>query len=410
MKEKLMGQGYSKVVNSLIFIFPAVIIAFQVAGDLVLFILAMIGIFISISRRLSPFDIKEIQVFSYLTFGYFTAVCSSVIYSGQAAELAHYIPRDLHFLFAPYVALAMYKAKININFLLAGVKAALLLLGIIVFFQLLAGVYRPSGIMNAGVFGNLAVSLFFIALIFFQHETFKQKIFTLLSLLSGLLIIVASGTRGAWISFLLLLTVYCYFFYKQNTKFNTKLKIIAVLIIVSLISVVSINQSIIDRAGLAYAQATNFLSGDEAPTSVGLRLGMYRKAIDNIEDVPFFSGHGYRTSNVTLFQNDSSRMGKIAVGFNHLHNAYLTSYYNGGILLLGALLLVLFVPLILFLKANSQNREDPVFISGILLTFGYSSFGLVNILLGDTYMNGFYVFFLAFFLLLTNKSFKALEV
>ena len=99
-------------------------------------------------------------------------------------------------------------------------------------------------------------------------------------------------------------------------------------------------------------------------------------------------------------------MGKTAVRFNHLHNAYLTNYYNGGIVLLGALLLLLFVPLRLFIKENIQNRENPIFISGVLLTFGYITYGMVNILLGDTYMNGFYTFFLAIFMLLTNKSMK----
>ena len=99
-------------------------------------------------------------------------------------------------------------------------------------------------------------------------------------------------------------------------------------------------------------------------------------------------------------------MGRISLRYNHLHNAYLTNYYNGGIVLLSALLLFLFVPLKLFIKANSQNRENPIFISGALLSIGYASIGMVNILFGDTYMNGFYVFFLAIFMLLDAKSVK----
>ena len=67
---------------------------------------------------------------------------------------------------------------------------------------------------------------------------------------------------------------------------------------------------------------------------------------------------------------------------------------------------ILFVPLILFLKANSQNRENPVFIAGVFLTVGYASIGMVNILFGDTYMNGFYTFFLAIFMLLYAQSVK----
>jgi len=406
MKKQSIGRIYSKFVNILIFIFPIVINSLQVAGDIVLFILAMMGIYVVISEKLSPFNIKEIKVFSYLAIGYFSAVCLSVLFSGQALELAHYIPRDFHFLFAPFIALALFKAEININYLIVGAKVALLVIGMISINQLLFGEGRASGIMNAGVFGNLAVSLFFTVLVFSHHESLKHKVFTLLSLLFGFVAIIGSGTRGAWLSFLLLLVAYLYFFYKQKVTLKSRSKIVTVLIIIVVISAGGFNQAVKDRVNLAQTEISNWLSGDKNANSVSVRLEMYKKAIDNIEDVPFF-GHGYRTSNIALFRNDSSSMGKVSVNFNHLHNAYLTNYYNGGIILLGALLSLLLVPLRIFIKANSQNREDPVFISGALLTLGYASYGMVNILLGDTYMNGFYTFFLAILLLITHKSIKA---
>jgi O-antigen ligase len=404
MIERPIGKVYSQVVNGLIFLFPIVIITLQVAGDLVLLILAMLGIYVSISQKLSPFIIKDIKVFSYLAIGYFSAVCLSVLFSGQAAELAHYIPRDFHFLFAPFIALALYKAEINRDYLIVGAKISLLLIGGIVIYY---GGGRNTGVMNAGVFGNLSVMLFFIVLAFSfsQHEALKHKVFSFIALLFGFVAIVGSGTRGAWLSFLLLLGVYLYFIFKQQNKLFTRSKIITVLIIAGVLSLGSLNQQVNDRTYEARIQINNWLSGDATPSSIGLRLDMYEKAIDNIKNVPFF-GHGYRTSNIVIFQNDLSAMGRISVRFNHLHNAYLTNYYNGGIVLLSALLFLLFAPFILFLKANSQNRTNPVFIAGAFLTVGYASFGMVNILLGDTYMNGFYTFFLAIFMLLYAQSVK----
>ena len=402
MKAQPLGQSYSRTVNILIFIFPIVINSLQVAGDIVLLILAMMGIYVAISRKLSPFTINEIKVFSYLTFSYFIAICSSVLFSGQAVELAHYIPRDFYFLFAPFIALALYKSELNINYLLVGVKAALLILGVIIYIQVLSESDRPSGVMNPAVFGNLSVALFFIAISFIRYESFKHKIFTFLSLLSGCFIIVESGTRGAWISFVILMGFYLYFFYKQKTKFSLRSKIITVIIMVSMLFFGSINQIIVDRSNLVSSEISSWMSGDTKPTSVGLRLNMYKKAINNIESVPFF-GYGLRTSNISLFKDDSSEMGIISSRYNHLHNGFLTNYYNGGFPLLGTLLLLLFVPLRIFLKANIQNRKNPVFISGALLILGYSTFGMVNILLGDTYMNGFFVFYLAVFIVLTKK-------
>ncbi|WP_416687546.1 O-antigen ligase family protein [Candidatus Pseudothioglobus sp. Uisw_041] len=415
MKEQLLGKNYSQSVNLLIFIFPIVIISLQVAGDLVLFILAMMGIFIAISKKLSPFAIQEIKVFSYLTFGYFLAVCISVLFSGQATALAHFIPRDFHFLFAPFIALALFKAEININYLLSGIKLGLLFIGLVILYRFEAGYTLPSGVMNSAVLGNLAVSLFFVILVFFQKESFKNKAFSLLSLLSGLFIIIASGTRGAWLSFFLLSGVYLYFLYKQKNNLNIKSKFFIVLIIALIISIPVFSQSFKDRTQSAYTEITSWVSGDTSATSgvlhksVSVRLDMYSLAIEKIKDVPFF-GHGYRTSNVVVFEDVKSSSGQLAYTYNHLHNAYLTNYFNGGVILLGALLLLIFAPLRIFLKANIQNREDPVFIAGALLSLGYASFGFVNILFGDTYMNGFYVFFLAIILLLTIKFIKKPEV
>ena len=409
MIEKSLAQSYSQVVNILIFIFPIVVISLQVVGDIVLFILAMMGVFIAISQKLSPFKIQEIKVFSYLGIGYFIVICLSVLFSGQPQQLAHYIPREFYFLFAPFISLAFFKAEININYLIVGVKVSLLVLGMIVIGQLLSGTLlsqRPSGLMNSIVFGNLSVSLFFTALIFFQNESFKYKILTISSLLSGLFIIIASGSRGAWLSFLFMLGLYLYFFYKKKALLQIRYKFFIVAIIASIVSFGMINTHVKERVYSVYEVTSSLILDEKTPSSSEMRYAMYRKAIKNIEEVPFF-GYGLRTSNNSLFQNDSSALGRVLSRYNHLHNAYLTNYYNGGILLLVALLLLLFLPLRIFLKARSQNHENPVFIAGALLTLGYASFGMVNILFGDTYMNGFYVFFLAIFLLLTNKSIKA---
>ena len=408
MFKQPLGRIYSRFVNALIFIFPVVINLLQVAGDIVLLILAIMGIYIAISKKLSPFKIDEIKVFSYLTIGYFTTICLSVIFSGQATELAHYIPRDFYFLFAPFIALALYKAEININFLIFGVKVSLLVLGGLIFYQFMSnpGIHRPSGVMNAGVFGNLAVSLFFTALAFFKQESFRDKILTSLSLISGLFIIIASGTRGAWLSFLLLLGVYLYFLYKRKIKLSPMSKIITVFVIGAILSFGSLfSNFLLDRVNPVSSEISIWMSGAQKLTPIGLRLEMYNEAINNIEDVPFF-GYGLRTSNTSLFKNNTSEIGIVSSRFNHLHNAFLTNYYNGGILLLGALVLILLVPCVIFIKANIQNRQNPMFIAGAFLTIGYASFGMLNILLGDTYMNGFYTFFLAIYMLVTAKSIK----
>jgi O-antigen ligase len=204
---------------------------------------------------------------------------------------------------------------------------------------------------------------------------------------------------------MLLLGVYLYFLYKQKTRLTSRSKIILFLIIVTVFAFVTPSQYLQNRVNSSFTEVSSWIDGNQSINAVSVRLNMYKKGINNIENVPFF-GYGLRTSNIALFKNDSSSIGLISSRFNHLHNAYLTNYYNGGILLLTALLFIIFAPLRVFIKANIKNRNNPIFISGVFLTLGYACHGMVNILFGDTYMNGFYVLFLSIFLLLTNKSLK----
>ena len=78
--------------------------------------------------------LKRLRFSPDLGFSINYAVCLSVLKT-IPTELAHYIPRDFYFLFAPFIALSLCKAKININYLIAGAKVSLLVLGgIIIYF------------------------------------------------------------------------------------------------------------------------------------------------------------------------------------------------------------------------------------------------------------------------------------
>jgi hypothetical protein len=51
MSNHIFGKKYSYFVNVLLFVFPVVINSVKVVGDLVLFILAIAGIFIATSNK-----------------------------------------------------------------------------------------------------------------------------------------------------------------------------------------------------------------------------------------------------------------------------------------------------------------------------------------------------------------------
>jgi hypothetical protein len=108
MSEHFTSNKYSWFINSLLFIFPIVINSQKVAGDLILFILAITGLFITFFYKTSPFSVNQLRLFNWLTLSYFLIICISIIFSGKALELAHFISRELYFLFAP-----MQRAQLN---------------------------------------------------------------------------------------------------------------------------------------------------------------------------------------------------------------------------------------------------------------------------------------------------------
>ena len=63
MIEQTLGKKYSQFVNILIFIFPIVINSVKVAGDIVLFILVMMGIFIAFFQKNHHLSLKRLKLF-----------------------------------------------------------------------------------------------------------------------------------------------------------------------------------------------------------------------------------------------------------------------------------------------------------------------------------------------------------
>jgi O-antigen ligase len=394
VNEQVLGRRYSYFVNVLLFVFPVVINSVKVVGDLALFILAIAGIFIAISHRTSPFSIKELRIFSWLTLGYFLVICISVIFSGKAAELAHYIPRELAFLLAPFIGLAIYKAKINMRYLLLGVKVGLIISGFIVVDQYLDGHPRPSGVMNAEEFGNINVLLMFLAISHFFDEGMFDRIFSIIAFSVGSFIMVVNGTRGAWVVFLVLMIVYSFFIYKKYLV-NNKKKITFLMIVFTIVVGVSSISIVQNRTNLAINEASEWFNGGSPMSSVGIRLEMWSASARLIDDMPL-TGYGYRNTNIPVSQYASSDSAKKLIArYNHLHNDYLTHLIAAGFPGLIFVLALLFIPLRIFANNLRIKGQSSSSLMGVFLCLSFATIGLVTVVFGSTYMNALYVLLMA---------------
>jgi len=406
MSEHFTSNKYSWFINSLLFIFPIVINSQKVAGDLILFILAITGLFITFFYKTSPFSVNQLRLFNWLTLSYFLVICISIIFSGKALELAHFISRELYFLFAPFIALAIFKAKVNISVVLYGVKTGLGLLAILVYVNTGSFDIRYSGTMNATAYGGILGSMLLLSIANISKEGLVEKTFTVLMFILGILALIASGTRGSWISTLLILLVYIWIF-KHNGGLKTYLKIIG---LIFLMTVVVINfgkfPNMENRATLAKQQIIDWISGKDVNSSVSVRMEMWEASLKQVNTNLPLTGFGYRNINPVIAKHATKGAQQQIARYNHVHNTYLNHLVSEGVFGLIAILALLFFPLKLFLASiKSKERNEPTIASmGVVLMVSLSLFGVSNNLFGDIFINAFYIFFLAILLPLVSQN------
>lgn len=382
------------VVNMLVFLFPVFILVTKGVGDLILLLLACIGFYHLCKNFRKVVSTKSLGFFSAITVGYFVSLFLSVMLSGKAEELFRFLARDLHFLFAPLIFIAVSKANINWFSLMLGIKIGLVLAGLTVLFQAWGGKFRPSGVMNAGVFANLAVMSVIFLVVYMFLVVKKITPFSLVALLFGLAAVFLPSTRGAMLSGVLLVVMLLLlgvrFFSIRKRMVSTSL----LLIIIGAGGISILDDYAAGRISAAYNNFSLWMEGANGNTSTGLRLEMYVSSLKALDAMPFF-GYGYRNANPVVAEYAAEGLQRQIAAFNHLHNAYITNLLCNGYLGLISLMALLFGPLIYFWKQLNNQQECTWSACGVLLCIGYASFGMVNILFGDVFMNAFYVFFLS---------------
>jgi len=300
MSEHFLGKHYSWFVNSLLFLFPIVINTVKAAGDLVLVILAISGIVLSIFYKTSPFSIKELRLFNWITLGYFLVICVSILFSGKASELAHFISRELYFLFAPFVALAIFKTKINITTVLYGIKIALILLASLVYINSGSFDVRYSGVMNADSYGGILAAMLLISLSRFHNESLTERVFTFFAFFMGLHAFVASGTRGAWLSAILSISVFIWIAYKKG-ELKSFFKVLGLFLSILIIMMNFVKLTDMEqRVYLAKQEVIDWVSGNDVGSSAGLRMEMWKASIKQVNTHLPLTGVGYRNINPVI--------------------------------------------------------------------------------------------------------------
>ena len=397
---------YSNFVIFLLLSFPVLINSVKIFGNLILLILFLVGFYISITQRKNPFLIPELKLFSWITIIYFTVILVTLIHADGWSAQFHHLGRKLHFLLAPLIALAVYKSNISIVKLLFSLKLGLLLIGIITIIQFFLDYPRPSGMMNANVFGDLAVSMLFLSMVRIFQESHKEKIFTSIAVIFGLIAIILSASRGSWLSFLILLS---FFLYLSYCHFSKRLKAKNLLVfftaLILLFGTILTKTPVVKQFSQGVEEVQKWEDGDTSTTSNGMRMEMWKSGLLASTNAPWL-GYGYRNANKVATEYATKYHERIS-GYTHLHNEYITNLVSSGILGLIALFILLLSPLAVFAKNLKYDDRHYYALMGVLLCIGYITFGFSHIAFGEEHMNAFYVFFLS---LLLPKMCRAVSV
>jgi len=387
-------EKYSNFVIILLLLFPILINSVKIFGNLILLILAILGIYIAIVERKNPFQIPELKLFSWLTISYFMVMLLSIIAAdGWSAEL-HHLGRKIHFLFAPFIALTLLQINLPLKKLLLSIKLGLIIIVTIAIVNPL--LEKSISMINANIFSDIVVAMIFLSIVQIFNETPKERVITFIGALAGGYAIFLTGTRGSWVSFLILFIVFSVLIYKPFLQNNNKTKLFVVLLFVVLLGFIGTSDRVENRVKLAVSEIQNWNSGHNENDSIGLRMQMWEAGLKAAAQSPW-TGYGYRNANEVVSEYAPKNKRTIR-NKTHLHNEYLTNLVSAGIIGLLSLLILLFTPMVVFYRKLKDKDTYHYSVIGILLCIGYTTFGFTHIAFGEEHINAFYVLFMGFLL------------
>ena len=395
MSPATTNSRYENFVIVLLLMFPVVINSIKILGNLILLVLVVLGAYIVLTQRQNPFRIPGLKLLSWITVGYFLVMLVSILIADGFSAQFHHLGRKAHFLLTPLVALAIYRVNIPIVKILQSLKFGLIIIGVITIYQFMFDHPRPSGMINANIFGDIAVAMLFLSLVRIFKESNNERMLTIVSSIFGLTAIILSSSRGSWLSFIILGIIFLIIIYPKYINKYNKRKLFLFLFI-SIFLVIIPQTKVSDKVVQAIENIQDWKSGDTKFSSSGARMEMWKAGLLASSDAPFF-GYGYRNANLIASKYATQNQDMIEK-FTHLHNEYITNLTSAGLIGLASLLVLLVAPLIIFIQNLKHGDKYHYALMGVLLCVGYATFGFSHIAFGEEHVNAFYVLFLSFLL------------
>jgi len=353
-----------RAVYLLLFLFPiaGMSVRHWISNVFILFFL--MGLF-SIRRKSAPL-LKEEKYFICICAAYFMAFLISALLNGWGKPQTYYLGTELRFIAVIPVFLLLRNFKDCSEWFLRGVIIA----GFVLLAQACYDLYKLNlfyahGVYSKNLIGPFAILVAFWILYFaWSHRVQLNLVkFYILAaaVLCALITASMSGSRGAYLAFIVL-SIFCtIFFAKPRWMF---LGVFGMFIIAfTLYHNIAHVQRGVDTAYhevVGYYQAEDHVTDKSSITSIGVRLEMWRTSWLFLKD-NFVFGLGpqnYLKNAKEYIENGD--VNPIIVKYPNPHNAFLEATTSKGMLGLITLLLLLYYPAYIYIRDYKIHKATAV--------------------------------------------------
>ncbi|MBD1401016.1 O-antigen ligase family protein [Pelovirga terrestris] len=264
------------------------------------------------------------------------------------------------------------------------------------------GLARAKGHYYSIALGDLSVLLailVFIALMVGRLSGW-HACFGVFAILCGLYASMMSGTRGAWLALPIVVVFVLWLLRHRLNKLNLAISVAGIVIVLFVGLAVMPNQ-IVDRLTDSQQNIEAFLDLKETDTSEGIRLLLWRTAIEIWLDNPLIgTGLGdFRQETIARIEEGTLSLNK---DWGHAHNIFLDTLATMGTLGLLVFMMTLFVlPAQILFRigvAREKKTSDFPVIAGLASLLCFGVFGLTEGWVARSPMLTVYLFCLVVFL------------
>jgi len=251
----------------------------------------------------------------------------------------------------------------------------------------------------------LISALLVLRAVLYRRNRWWQSVIFSASAVAALVASYLSGSRGAWI-FLPVFVALLWVIYRQRLRGRVLLGVVVLLL--GLFSSLWQIDGVQQRMTLAVTEISLYQTHPERPTSVGIRLEMWRTSLMIWQNNPLLgTGEGDYAAD-TRALHESGQMHMYPSVFNtHAHSIYFHILAMNGLLGLTGLLLALFIVPLWLLWRVPGGHDEAVFVrwGGTTVVLAGMVFGLTEHWLGWNAMVSAYLFLLLVFL--TTKEVRS---